>query len=132
MRFQIPTSDMTFDVPDDWWRFAEMDGFAARHPSYAPSIEAFNGQIDFAIVPISAIDPPIGREPAARALTKARIVPILLAISAGRELPPVQLRRVPGDRFELIHGYHRYCASIAAGFQAIPGVFHAISWCRPA
>ena len=82
-------------------------------------------------MPISAIEPPTQRMATKPGLAKARVVPILLAISSGNPLPPVQLEAIGNDRYQLVAGFHRYCASIAAGFQEIPAVFHGISWCKP-
>jgi len=133
MRFIVPSTELTFDIPDDWWSFAEMQCFRPQAPSYCLPITAFSDRVDIEIVQISQIAPPLERVAIAPALTKARIVPILLALRADRELPPVQIERIHDNdyKFRLVHGFHRYCASIAAGFPAIPGVFHEISWCRP-
>ena len=133
MRFRIPGTDLTFDIPDDCWSFAEMQDFHPEHSrSYCLPIEASSGRVDIEIVQISDIAPPRERLATAPVLTKTRIAPILLALRANRELRPVQIERTPQDgyKFRLAHGFHRYCASIAAGFTAIPGVFHEISWCR--
>ena len=48
-------------------------------------------------------------------------------------LPPVQVEALEDSRyrFRLVNGFHRYCASIAAGFTAIPVVTHPLAWCRP-
>jgi hypothetical protein len=132
MQFQIPDTDLTFDIPDDWWRFAEMDGFRPHHPNcYIWPSEAATERIDFSIVPISAIEPPTQRMATKPELAKARVVPILLAIRSGNPLPPVQLEAIGNDRYQLVAGFHRYCASIAAGFEQIPAVFHEIAWCKP-
>jgi hypothetical protein len=71
VRFQIPDTDLTFDIPDDWWRFAEMDGFRPQHPSYTWPSEAATDRIDFSIVPISAIEPPTQRMAIKPGLAKA-------------------------------------------------------------
>ncbi len=133
MRFIIPSTDFNFAIPDDWWSFAEMQDFRPQAASYRLPIAAFSDHVDIEIVQISEIAPPLERVMTAPGLAKARIVPILLALRADREMPPVQIERIQhhGYKFQLVHGFHRYCASIAAGFPAIPGVFHEISWCRP-
>jgi len=30
MHFETPGGDVAFDIPDEWWRFAEMDTFTLR------------------------------------------------------------------------------------------------------
>jgi len=133
MRFIIPSTDLTFDIPDDWWLFAEMQDFRPQAKSYGLPIAAISDRVNIEIVKISEIAPPLERVASAPALSKSRIVPILLALRTDGELPPVQIERIQDNeyKFRLVHGFHRYCASIAAGFSAIPGVFHEISRCRP-
>jgi hypothetical protein len=30
MHFQTPLGDIAFEIPDEWWQFAEMGAFALR------------------------------------------------------------------------------------------------------
>jgi hypothetical protein len=121
MDFRVPQSDLTFDISDEHRTFAEMEGFSPKYSNcYSLPSQCATEEIDFSIVQISAIEPPTQRFATAPALVKARIVPILLAISSGRPLPPVQLKSIEDGRYQLVHGFHRYCASIAARFENIP------------
>ena len=134
MRFPIPGSPFCFDIADADWEFSDMDTFQRRNRFYVPSREANASNIEFAIVDIGCIEPDVERIATKPELVKARIVPVLLAIRYGLQLPPVQLARVDsggGRPFQLVNGWHRYCASIAAGFEQIPAVFHPIAWTRP-
>ncbi|WOH57504.1 MULTISPECIES: hypothetical protein [Bradyrhizobium] len=36
MRFNLPTGAGTFEIPDDWWRFAEMEHFQPSPGGYYP------------------------------------------------------------------------------------------------
>jgi len=35
MHFEVPDSNVTFEIPDEWWRFADMDTFTVRAGSTA-------------------------------------------------------------------------------------------------
>ena len=30
MRFETPTEQVAFEIPDEWWQFAEMDAFSSK------------------------------------------------------------------------------------------------------
>jgi hypothetical protein len=30
MRFETPNGQVAFEIPDDWWSFAEMDSFSTK------------------------------------------------------------------------------------------------------
>jgi len=53
---------------------------------------------------------------------RKRLICVLSGIANGQELPPVEMETANGDgfRYGLRHGFHRYSASIAAGFTHIP------------
>jgi hypothetical protein len=59
-----------------------------------------------------------------------RLVRVLQGIVSGTQIPPVPLRELPEEefpnirpyRFRVRDGIHRFYASIAAGFQSLPGV----------
>lgn len=132
MHFSYPGTNQTFDIDDSWWAFADMRGFAPSDTCYSFPIQAATKRIEFAVVPIANIDPPLERIATRPILAKERIVPILMAIRSGAALPPVQLAQLDSGLYRLVNGFHRYSASIAVGFKQIPAVFHEISWCKPA
>jgi hypothetical protein len=55
---------------------------------------------------------------------KNRLAPVLLAFTSDRcALPAVPVRKLANSdpyRYEVLDGYHRYYASIAAGYTRLP------------
>jgi len=47
MRFTIPDTDLAFDIPDDWWSFAEMRDFRPQAPSIATAHQSRVGSRRF-------------------------------------------------------------------------------------
>ena len=123
MRFKTP-SGIDFEIPDDWWNFAEMSDFSPCRTTYTHTgQESCPEQIETRDVSLDEIEPPT-RSDGTTQFHKSRMVPILLAFgSPGCALPPVRVRpKVPSDRyrFKVYDGFHRYYASVAAGFTHLP------------
>jgi hypothetical protein len=64
-----------------------------------------------------------------RGFDRVRLVSVLKGIVAGAEIEPVPVRAIPEDefapqpyRFRVVNGFHRYHASIIAGFPCLPAV----------
>lgn len=133
MRLKVPGEPFEFQIDDADWAFAGMDQFQRAAPffMYPRGLQAPG--VDLRVVPIAEIEPCAARFECAEPLARERIVPILLAFrSPEGVLPPVQVESLDGSRysFRLVNGFHRYCASIAAGFTEIPVVTHALAWAR--
>lgn len=134
MRFRVPGEAFEFQIDDADWLFAGMDRLRTA-PSFFIYPQGLDVPgVDLRIVPLAQIEPCAPRFDRAGPLARERIMPILLAFRS-REgiLPPVQVEALDGSRhsFRLVNGFHRYCASIAAGFTEIPVVTHALAWRRP-
>lgn len=134
MRFEVPGEAFRFEIDDADWVFADMPVFRPVSPFflYLRGLEA--PTVDLRIVSLAQIEPCAPRFERAGPLARERIVPILMAFrSQEGVLPPVQVEPLDGSRysFRLVNGFHRYCASIAAGFTEIPVVTHALAWRRP-
>ena len=127
MRFPFPCFPAEFEIPDDWWREAGMDGFVPASPMFhsTPDVEG---------VLLREIEPPV-RYPQCpkdfHGFDRSRFVSILRGIVSGAEIPAVPLltlvvpdeevRRPPfGYRVE--NGFHRFYASVAAGYEKLPAV----------
>ena len=133
MRFQVPGEPFHFQIDDADWLFAGMDQFLRAVPFFLYPRGLDVPGVDLRIVPLTQIEPCAPRFERAKPLARERIVPILLAFRPQEGvLPPVQVERLDGSRysFRLVNGFHRYCASIAAGFTEIPVVTHELAW-RP-
>lgn len=120
MKFITPGTEIEFEIPDEWWMFAEMDKFKLNggrfypYPSSATNVEA---------VDTSEIEPPT-RNKNIPPFKKFKLVPVLMAFTSPEcSLPPVEV--VPNNssntyRFKVKNGYHRFYASIAVGYPMLP------------
>lgn len=120
MRFTAP-SGASFEIPDAWWREADMYRFNSGASAY--HLAEF-GQEEVCLVPIGSIRPIdlMGRQGLSfGGFNRARMIFVLRAFVAYLALPPVEI--LPdgkdGFLFQLADGRHRFYASIAAGFSHI-------------
>jgi len=123
MKFKTP-SGIDFEIPDDWWSFAEMNDFSVCRTTYTHGRpESYPEEIETREVSLDEIEPPMRAQGIAQ-FHKSRMLPILLAFRfPGCALPPVQVRlKIPSGRyrFKVYDGFHRYYASVAAGFTHLP------------
>jgi hypothetical protein len=119
MIFHAP-SGVSFDIPEDWWAFAEMPDFKPAS-DYYPYHQC---EDDVEIILLSDIEP-LRRSPGTPLFEKCRLVPVLFAFqSRFCALPPIELHpNSQGQfRYRLHNGCHRYYASIAAGYSHIPAL----------
>ncbi|GHE05551.1 hypothetical protein GCM10008024_36850 [Allgaiera indica] len=119
MQFQTP-SGKPFEIPDDWWVFSEMQTWnrsGRRCFTPLPCAEC-------ELIPLDAIVVPERRAGVAL-LNKLRLVPVLMAFREGEHsfLPPIKVSGPWAGEdypYRLRDGFHRYFASVAAGFPYIP------------
>jgi len=122
MRFEIAPGQVVFEIPDDWWFFAEMDRLSSnggRFYAYPPHFRGVE------VVPLSDVEPPM-RNSGVPPFKKYKMVPILFALSSPEcALPPIDVDALTAPaayRFKVHNGYHRYYASAAAGYRLLPVV----------
>lgn len=122
MHFLLPSGG-DFEIPDDWWIEAGMLDFQPRSQTYAvqPNVEQLH-----VLMPKQEIEPPSR----ARVLDfggfqRDRMVAVLKGFAASMSLPAIVLHEQvePGRPYRVYDGYHRFYASIAAGFPAVPVIF---------
>ena len=130
MRYPMPNFPCEFEIPDDWLSEAGMAGFVRSGTAYRSTAGA-------TLVPLREIEPPY-RKPAMaldwRGFERARLVSILKGFVSGAEIDAVPLVELPAGTFvvptfvpkgpysyQVRNGYHRFYASIVAGFEALPG-----------
>jgi hypothetical protein len=125
MRYAMPYFPCEFEVPDDWLAEAGMDGFVPKTAAYRSSSNALS-------VPLTAVEPP-GRALTVakdwRGLDRTRLVSVLKGIVAAAPIEPVPLLALPvyefgpnTYRFRVRDGFHRFYASIVAGFECLAAV----------
>ena len=124
MRFPFPRFPAEFEIPDAWWIEAGMPGFTRQGSAYRSS------SVDMAA--LDDIEPLFRRVNTPRdwqGFRRTDLVKALRSFVAGDEIPPIDLLILPrlGDMtcrdpysYRIIDGYHRFYASIAAGFEFVP------------
>jgi hypothetical protein len=102
-----------------------MEGFTRTGTAYRSKPAAV-------AVPLREIEPPY-RTPwtpkDGRGFERTRLVSVLSGIAKGVEIEPVPLLKLPAGDFppapygyRVRDGYHRFFASVAAGFECLPAV----------
>ncbi|MTW18780.1 hypothetical protein GJ689_21500 [Rhodoplanes serenus] len=122
MQFQVGTSGVFFEIPDEWWQFAEMDRFSPhRGGGYFPY--RAGAEEDVEVVPIGDVEPP-QRSEGVPLFKKYKLLPVLFAFTSPEcELPPVEVNVIDSGgryRFRVKNGYHRFYASAAVGYTRLP------------
>ena len=127
---------LEFEIPDDWLtegKFQEWlrepratRAYRAMEPPFPPDPQDPGiPQNEADIVPLDLIEPPVSRTlPNGTPFCKERLLRVLAGFKEDQSLPPVHtLEALPGPyRFTLFNGFHRFHASVAAGFTHIPAV----------
>jgi hypothetical protein len=121
MEFRTP-SGVLFEIPDEWWACADMGTFSRGGSQFYPCWPA-SQQIQ--IVSLAEVEPPT-RDPSVPPFKKYKLIPVLFGFQSPEgSLPPVSvsLRGAAGPyRYRVYDGYHRYYASVAAGYSSLPVV----------
>ena len=84
MQFHTPRGDRVFEIPDEWWQFAEMDRFSRNGRRF---FTHDGGRYASAQgIALDEIEPP-QRSEGVQLLQKCKLVPVLMATERG---PPTQ------------------------------------------
>lgn len=125
MQISLPLLPSVLELPDDWHLAAGMvDGWSPRQTHYTSKYE-------YVPVLLSAITPPARSATVQhdwRGFCRDRYVSALSAMISGIALPPIKVQAYvvsdlafsPPYQYWVRDGFHRYYASLAAGFQIIP------------
>ncbi len=125
MRFRLPLLPGEFEIPDEWWAKARMAGFVPLGKTYHSTATAV-------AVPLHEVEPPF-RLPEGvldwNGFDRSRLISVLNGFVAAQEIAPVSLLFLPsGDfppapfRYRVRDGFHRFYASVAAGFECLPAL----------
>jgi hypothetical protein len=100
-----------------------MEGFVCS----APSFEVVRKPNEPVIMARISMVAPTKRDPAVKGLSEygfaeQRMIDILRALREKTALPPIEVNQqsLSPHCYNLYHGFHRYYASIAAGFSHLP------------
>jgi hypothetical protein len=144
MHFQLPNFPCGFEIPDEWLQEAGLRDFVAVTSS-------FRSTADATLVRIGEIEPPLRRRTTTNdycGFDRRRMVSVLRGIVASAEIEAVPLVQVPelDDRlvgtpkryrtygYRALDGFHRFYASVAAGFELLPALVttvpELVQFCR--
>jgi hypothetical protein len=127
MRFRFPLLPAEFEIPDSWWTDAGMTAFCPGAPSYRstphPNVIA---------VRLREIEPPF-RNPGVlrdwQGFDRARMIHVLRWMASDAAIQPVPVVKLPPAddpagpfAYRVCDGFHRFYASVAAGFELLPVV----------
>lgn len=124
MRAPMPNYPCEFEIPDEWWI---ADGML----NSTPSQPAYRSILGARLVPLRDIEPPDFDRAKPRdccGFDRARMMRILSGMKEGANMRPVPLLELADDAvpssksyaYRPLDGYHRFYASIAAGFEFLP------------
>jgi len=124
VNFQIPSNGERFEIPDDWWAFAEMEKFDRQdRPFYYYGGQS--GADEAEAVDILTVQPPT-RNAGTPLFKRHKLVPHAVRT----DLPGMQPAACPGRAqsagldyaYQVTNGVHRYYASIAVGYPMLPAL----------
>ena len=123
MRFPMPHLPLEFEIPDAWLHEA---GFQGQWPMG----EAYRSKADAERILLTSVEPVARFKESPKdgnGFDRLRLINALRGILSGDEIPPVRLMELPyldlspsPYRYTVKDGYHRFFASIAAGFSILP------------
>lgn len=130
MRYQTPNFPCDFEIPDDWLAACGITSFTHKGHAYCSRAEAV-------LVGLGEVTPPPRLRSSAkdwRGFERTRLLNVLKAIVAGEIIDPVPLIRLPEPdpsvqlpyRYVVRDGFHRFYASIIAGFSHLPANIEAL------
>ena len=118
---RMPISGKQIEVPDDLIRKGHSTNFILDKSvrNYHHNTEAAPAGFEYEIMQIKEVEADFtGRFVD---YNPVRLKSVLNALCGGTNLPPVSVKRTGCyPRYTLEDGYHRYIASVLAGFSAIP------------
>jgi hypothetical protein len=125
MRYAMPNLPGEFGIPDDWLTEAATTGFVRSARAYRASSDAI-------LVPLTDIEPPYRVVRVAkdwRGFDRSRFISVLKGIVSAAEIEPVPLLELPvyefapnTYRYRVRNGFHRFYASVVAGFECLAAV----------
>jgi hypothetical protein len=130
MRFAFPRFPAEFELPDDWWLEAGMQGFVRQSKGYRSTADES--------VALNDVEPPFrdrSRPLDWNGFNHARMVSVLRGFLAEEIMPPIDLLILPTlddwsrqpFKYRVIDGVHRFYASMAVGFELLPVTRRGVS-----
>jgi hypothetical protein len=126
MIFRMPHFPCQFEIPDEWIAESGLIGFTPARTAYLSD----PGAPLIALTQIEPLPRFFSTPKDHDGFDRQRLTGVLKGIVAGHIIPPVPMSmfEAPEDDFSrnpyqyrVLNGFHRYYASIAAGFSHLPG-----------
>lgn len=120
MKFTVPDSIDSFEIPDEWWQAGNIgkQHLMSTHFEVEISPEIFN-------IPISSLIPPKRDNGMAMFPDGDRVINLLNGMRNGDSIPPIMLwskKKMNSESYMIRDGMHRFYLSIALGFTEIPAL----------
>ena len=96
MHFKTPRGEVAFEIPDEWWRFSEMDTFTSQGGRFYPYC-ALRGDQEIDAVSLVDVEPPM-RNSGVPPFKKYKMVPILFAFCSPECALPARPRSSSTDK----------------------------------
>jgi hypothetical protein len=116
----VASSSVCYQIPDEWWRFCELDKWKPTTDFYLA--RELNDD-DVTLVALSDIEPTVRDLGEGSPFRKYKLVPIMLRFQSPESwLPPIDIGLLSGSRYKykLTNGFHRFVASMVVGYKSIP------------
>jgi len=123
MRYMMPNFPCGFEIPDAWLNEAGINGFSRTTSAYRSTSAA-------SLVLLREVEPPhrvVEHPKDWLGFDRSRLISVLRGIVSSAEFAPVPLLTLlssdfprPPYRYRVRDGFHRFYASIAAGFECLP------------
>jgi hypothetical protein len=123
MRFSMPHLPCEFEIPDGWLSEAGFAGFK-------PTASAYRSTKATLFAPLMQIEPIVRYVTHPKdfgGFDRVRLVRLLKGFVVGDDIEPVGVEELPifefchsPFRYRVCDGFHRFHASIAAGFDMLP------------
>ncbi len=111
-----PAPGIAFEIPDEWWTFADMADFRPGSEFYPPDMSPYEK------LALAEIQPPA--RSGIPLFKKYKLLPVLFAFQSPECcLPLVDVIELPEPgryRYAVHNGLHRFYGSVAAGYTYIP------------
>lgn len=123
MEFILPGPENgKFTIPDEWWNESRMNSFNSNRSYYRP-----NKKIKGTEFVIISIDQIWGRErsPGVPEFRRDAMIKILSRIREDKSIDPIEIMKPTmenGYKYWLKDGFHRFRASVVAGYKRIPAI----------
>jgi len=118
VKHKVPGADYEFELSDDLWSSAEMEGFFPTSNHYATNQASY-----FETVMIEEIEPPLRKNDKFWFRNQESVIEVLRKMRTGEELEPIEVwstQKTNSKKYRVRDGFHRFYLSVAVGYRMLP------------